>query len=251
MRIAALYDIHGNLPALEAVLEEIHRERVDQIVVGGDVVPGPMPRETIDLLAHSAIPVRFVHGNGDREVLALMSGLDTEWYRTAPEHWKAPVAWSAQQLEPLHRQTMAGWPLTCRIDHSEVGPILFCHATPQNDTDCFTRLTSDDRLVRLLGDVDTRLVVCGHTHMQFDRSVNGIQVVNAGSVGMPFGGVGAYWLLLGPAVQLRHTSYDLADAARRIRATSYPGADEFAVRNVLNSPSADEMLELFGRAESV
>jgi predicted phosphodiesterase len=251
MRIAALYDVHGNLPALEAVLEEVHRERVDQIVVGGDVVPGPMPRETIDLLVESAVPVRFIHGNGDREVLALMSGLETEWYRTAPEQWKAPVAWSAQQLEPRHQQTMAAWPLTCRIDHSEAGPILFCHATPQNDTDCFTRLTSDDRLVRLLGDVDARLVVCGHTHMQFDRSVNGIRVVNAGSVGMPFGGVGAYWLLLGPAVQLRHTSYDLADAARRIRATGYPDADEFVARNVLNPPSADDMLELFGRAESV
>ncbi len=251
MKIAALYDIHGNLPALEAVLAEAHREGVDRIVVGGDVVPGPMPRETIDLLAQSAVPVRFIHGNGDREVLALMSGLHSDWYRTAPEPWKAPVAWSAQQLEPRHRRMMATWPLLYRVDHTELGPILFCHATPQNDTDSFTRLTPDERLVRLLGGVDARLVVCGHTHMQFDRSVNGIQVVNAGSVGMAFGGVGAYWLLLGSQVQLRRTPYDLADAARRIRATGYPGAGEFADRNVLNPPSADEMLELLGRAESV
>ena len=250
MKVAALYDIHGNLSALEAVLDEVRRERVDQIVVGGDVVPGPMPRETLDLLAQSTIPVRFIHGNGDREVLALMSGVDTTWYRSAPDRWKAPVAWTARQLEPRHRQMLAGWALICRIDHPELGDVLFCHAAPHNDTDCFTRVTSDELVVRLLGDVDARVVVCGHTHMQFERSVSGIRVVNAGSVGMPFGGAGAYWLLLGREVHLRRTPYDLAVAAERIRATAYPNAEDFATRNVLNPPSEEEMLEVFGRASS-
>jgi len=245
MRIAALYDIHGNLPALEAVLDEVHREGVDEIVAGGDVVPGPMPREAIDLLAESTIPVRFIHGNGDREVLAFMSGLRTDWYRGARREWREPIEWTAQQLDPRHQQLMAAWPLTRRIDHPAAGSILFCHATPQNDTDCVTRVTSDEQVVRLLGQVEARLVVCGHTHMQFDRTVNGIRVVNAGSVGMPFGGSGAYWLLLGPDVQRRRTPYDLADAARRIRATTYPDAEAFATRHVLNPPSAEEMLAVF------
>jgi Icc-related predicted phosphoesterase len=91
MRVAAIYDIHANLPALEAVLEDIRQVEVDQVVVGGDVVPGPMPRETITCLRSLDIPVQFIHGNGDREVLAQMRGTETEWYRAAPEQWREPV----------------------------------------------------------------------------------------------------------------------------------------------------------------
>ena len=85
--------------------------------------------------------------------------------------------------------------------------------------------------------------------MQFDRMVGSVRVVNAGSVGMPFGDAGAYWLLLGPDLQLRRTAYDLSSAAERIRATSYPQAEEFAVRSVLQPPAEQEMLDLFGKAE--
>ncbi|MFP5287096.1 MAG: metallophosphoesterase, partial [Thermoanaerobaculia bacterium] len=77
----------------------------------------------------------------------------------------------------------------------------------------------------------------------------GVRVVNAGSVGMPFGEAGADWLLLGPDVQLRHTSYDLVKAAERLRATAYPQAQEFAARSVLQPPSEEEMLALFSRAQ--
>ena len=73
MRIAAIYDIHANLPALEAVLQEIRQANVDCVVVGGDVVPGPLPLETIQCLLDLDIPAQFIHGNGDREVLAQMS----------------------------------------------------------------------------------------------------------------------------------------------------------------------------------
>jgi hypothetical protein len=85
--------------------------------------------------------------------------------------------------------------------------------------------------------------------MQFDRMIGKTRVVNAGSVGMPFGAPGAYWLLLGPEVQLRHTPYDLEKAAERIRATSYPQAEDFAARNVLQPPSEKEMLQAFRKAE--
>lgn len=249
MRVAAIYDIHANLPALEAVLEDIRQAEVDQIVVGGDVFPGPMPRETIQYLLDVEIPMRFLCGNGDREVLAQLTGVETEWYRTAPEQWREPVRWTAQQLHPELERLLGGWPKTLSTEIEGIGEVLFCHATPRNDTDCFTRLTSEDRLFTVFHEVIARLAVCGHTHMQFDRMIGQIRVVNAGSVGMPFGEPGAYWLLLGPGVQLRHTRYDLAKAAGRIRATQYPQAEEFAERNVLQPPSEEKMLELFGRVE--
>ena len=85
--------------------------------------------------------------------------------------------------------------------------------------------------------------------MQFDRMIGRTRVVNAGSMGMPFGEPGAYWLLLGSDVQLRHTPYDLAKAAERIRETNYPQAEEFAARNILQPPSEEEMLERFAKVE--
>ena len=74
MRVAALYDIHGNLPALDAVLDDVAPRPVDRIVVGGDVLPGPMPRETLERLQSLDVPVRFMRGNGDRETLAEVDG---------------------------------------------------------------------------------------------------------------------------------------------------------------------------------
>jgi hypothetical protein len=126
---------------------------------------------------------------------------------------------------------------------------MFCHATPRSETECFTRLTPEDRLIAVFSEPGISLVVCGHTHMQFDRMVGNVRVVNAGSVGMPFGQAGAYWLLLGPDVQLRHTHYDLENAVSRIRDTNYPQSQDFALSNVLNPPSEEAMLQVFSRSE--
>ena len=82
-------------------------------------------------------------------------------------------------------------------------------------------------------DVDASVVVCGHTHMQFDRTVGRLRVVNAGSVGMPFGTTGADWLLLGPGIELRKTHYDTLATAEQFRRTAYPMVEEFAVRYIL------------------
>jgi diadenosine tetraphosphatase ApaH/serine/threonine PP2A family protein phosphatase len=123
--------------------------------------------------------------------------------------------------------------------------VLFCHATPRNDSEIFTRLTPDDVLAPVFSGVAADLVVCGHTHVQFDRQVGATRVVNAGSVGMPFGEPGAYWLLLGRGVELRRTAYDLNRAADRIRATEYPHAADFAAHNVLAPPSESAMIESF------
>ena len=249
MRSAAIYDIHANLSALEAVLQEIRQAKVDCVVVGGDVLPGPLPRETIQCLLDLDIPVQFIHGNGDREVLAQMSGVETDWYRNAPEQWREPVRWTAQQLDTQHQRLLEGWPATCRFEIPGLGGVFFCHATPRNDTEIFTRLTPDDLLLPIFEGLGVSVIVCGHTHMQFDRMVGTTRVVNAGSVGMRFGEPGADWLLLDPDVQLRHTRYDLARAADRIRSTTYPQAEDFAARNILHPPSEKETLAGYTRAE--
>jgi putative phosphoesterase len=246
LRVAAIYDIHGNLPALEAVLEEIRALGVDRIVVGGDVLPGPMPAETLDRLLNLEIPVQFIRGNGEAAVLAQLAGIETS---TLPEQAREAIRWTAQQLSPQRRHVIASWPATFRVPVRGFGEVLFCHATPRNDTEIFTRMTPEERLLPVFEGIDFPLVVCGHTHMQFDRSVGKIRVVNAGSVGMPFGVPGADWLLLGPDVQLQHTAYDLTRAADRIGATKYPQAEDFAARNVLQPPSEGQMLTVFARAE--
>ena len=249
MRIAAIYDIHGNLPAHEAVVSEILEAYADHIVVGGDVLPGPLPRETLEYLLQLDIPTHFIHGNGDREVLAQMAGIESEWYRAALDLWSEPVRWTAQQLSSEHRQLLASWPLTCRVKLGGLGDVLFCHATPRNDTEVFTQLTPEHRLLPIFELPGVDVVICGHTHMQFDRVVGKTRVVNAGSVGMPFGAPGANWLLLGSDVELRHTAYDLAQAAERILESTYPQAESFVQNNFLQPPPQEETLCALASAE--
>lgn len=246
MRVAALYDIHGNLPALEAVLDDVRAVKADEIVVGGDVLPGPMPRETLEYLLSVDLPVHCIHGNGDRVVLAQMRGIEPA---EVPEQFREGIRWNAGQLPTEHEALLASWPATFRLEITGLGAVFFCHATPRNDTDIFTRLTAESRLRPIFQAVDADLVVCGHTHMQFDRTVGDIRVVNAGSVGMPYGEPGAWWLLLGPELEFRQTVYDRHKAAERIRATSYPGAADFAVSSVAKPPPEAQMLEMLAKVE--
>jgi hypothetical protein len=141
---------------------------------------------------------------------------------------------------------MLSWPATIQLNIHGVGPVLFCHATPRSDREIFTRLTPESSLAPVFSGLDVATVICGHTHMQFDRMVGTTRVVNAGSVGMPFGTPGAYWLVIGPDIQPRRTPYDFEQAAARIRATEYPSADEFVARSVLSPPTEDEMLAIYG-----
>jgi len=244
-RVAALYDIHGNLPALEAVWKEIHRLNVDLIVIGGDVIPGPMPAETIDYLLHFGIPTLFISGNGEREILAHMAGQETG---KVPENYRESMRWVAQQVNH-YQERLASWPGTLRIKLSDLGEVLFCHATPRSDTEVFTRLTPEERLLPIFEEPNAPVIICGHTHMQFDRMIGKTRVVNAGSVGMPFQEPGAYWLLLTHHIELKHTAYDLSKAAERVRNTKYPQAEDFAANNILQTPSEQQMLELFGKVE--
>jgi predicted phosphodiesterase len=246
MRIAALYDIHANLPALDAVLADVRREQVDEVVIGGDVLPGPMPRESLDRLLALDLPVHFIRGNGEAAVLAVLDGRDPG---KLPESALEVVRWTAAQLTPAHQRAIRAWPATVTVPVEGVGDVLFCHATPRNDTEIFTARTAEERVLPAFAGVTAPLVVCGHTHVPFDRRIGRFRVVNAGSVGMPFGPPGADWLLLSRAVELRHTEYDLAAAAAAVRASAYPQRDDFAANNILHPPAAESMLDLFAKAE--
>jgi putative phosphoesterase len=241
VRVAALYDIHGNLPALDAVLAEVEASSADLVLVGGDVALGPMPRETVKRLLSLGAGARFVRGNCDRE----LAGSKVE-----PEGlWAERLRWTAAQLTEQDRTLLAGLPETAVVEIDGLGSTLFCHATPRSDEEIVTRITPEERLREVLAGVEQAVVVCGHTHMQFDRSVGSVRLVNAGSVGMPYEGEpGAYWALLGPDVEFRRTPYDLEAAAAAVRASGFPGAEEHAAENVIASASATEATEFFERS---
>jgi predicted phosphodiesterase len=240
MTIAALYDIHGNLPALEAVVAELRRETIERVVVGGDVMPGPMPRECLTLLRRLEWPVEFIVGNGDLAALDERAGRVSG----APEAWRDSIRWCGHQLSDEETRFVEAWPVTLRHDAA-----LFCHATPRDVNEIFTAGTDDAKLRPIFDAAGANLVVCGHTHMQFDRMVGSTRVVNAGSVGMPFGRRGADWLLVGERIELRHTDYDLETSVARVRATLDPGAEEFALRYLLDPPSADFIRAAFAKVE--
>jgi putative phosphoesterase len=224
VRVAALYDIHGNLPALEAVLAELEGLQPDLVVIGGDSVLGAFPRETLEELLALDERARFVRGNTDRE----------------------PDEFASAELTPEQREFLAGLPLTVSLEVDGLGPVLFCHASPRDDEEIITTLTPPERLDPMLAGVTEDVVVCGHTHVQYDRLVGSLRLVNAGSVGMPYAEEpGAYWALLGPDVELRRTAYDLEAAAERIGAGRWPQAEEFVRENLLNVPSGDEASRYF------
>ncbi len=230
MRVAALYDIHGNLPALEAVLGDVEREGVDAIVFGGDIAAGPPQPQAVVELVRSLPNARAVRGNADR--------LD------APEYGDdAGLAWLLERIDSEQAEWLIALPFSVVLDDT-----LFVHATPQDDETVVTELTTDERLAELLAGIEQRRVVAGHTHMQLERRVGDVVFVNAGSVGRPYEArPGAYWAFLdGEEVELRRSDYDLERAAELVRGSGHPQAEELAVENVLRVPSRAEALSVFG-----
>ena len=225
MRVAALYDVHGNLPALEAVLAEVD---ADLILVGGDVAAGPWPSETLERLRGLGDRARFIRGNADREVAEVgVRGL------APPE----VMEFVRGRLSEEQVAFLGSLPLTISVEVDGLGSVLFCHATPRNDEEIFTRISPDERWQQALDGVQADVVVCGHTHVQFTRTVGDTLLVNSGSIGMPYEHEpGAYWTLLGPDVEFRRTQYEPGDIA----GSGWPG----------DWPSAtpEEATEFFERA---
>jgi len=212
MRVAALYDVHGNLSALEAVLADSRCAETDAIVCGGDLVAGPMPAACLDLLLSLGDRVRFLRGNGDREVVA----------------GDGPAgAWCAARLGEKRLDAVRAWPSLQELHVTGLGAVQFCHATPRSDEEIVTQLTPAAELEEPF-ERSPGIVVVGHTHVQFDRRVGDRRIVNAGSVGAPYEErAGAYWLLLGPRVELVHSEYDTEAALADLVATGYPAAAEW------------------------
>jgi predicted phosphodiesterase len=228
MHVLALYDIHGNLPALEAVLNEAELIDPDLIVIGGDVASGPMPAATLDRLSALDPPVSWICGNADRELVRLFDRRDQLDDGEPPDLWEQLSHWGAGQLTPQHRQLLDSFLPTLTVDIDGLGPVLFCHGSPRSDEEILTAVSSEERVQEILVGVEAGVIVCGHTHHQFDREVAGTRLVNAGSVGMPYEGTlgRAYWALLGPDVDLRNTPHDFAVARSAMRAAGVPAADE-------------------------
>jgi len=244
MRVAVLADIHGNLPALEAVLADVAAAGADHIVLNGDLATGPMPAETLDALAGLGDRATWVRGNADRELLdARDGGADPG----LPEVARAPTDYGAERLAARHFDLLAGLPLSVTLEVTGLGTVRFCHATARSDTEIVLVDSPLERYRDAFAGWSEATVVLGHTHMPFDRLADRRRFVNPGSVGMPYGGTGAYWALLGPGVVLRRTSYDLDAAAARFRAAApgYPDLEEFIAGNVLTTPSDAEALAAF------
>jgi diadenosine tetraphosphatase ApaH/serine/threonine PP2A family protein phosphatase len=200
--LALLYDVHGNLPALEAVLADCPAER---FLLGGDHVGfGAWPRETADRLKQ----------------------LDAEWIRGNVDRWlvEAPDA-PEPMLGVIERSRELAGPDLCRElaalpESTTHGDTLYCHASPLSDMNSFYPEPRDSDVERLMG-VEARRVVFGHTHLQFERvGPGGIELVNPGSVGIPLDGDrrAAYALVHDDdRVELRRVEYDWEGAARAVR----------------------------------
>jgi predicted phosphodiesterase len=228
MDLLCLYDIHGNVEALDAVLADPRAAGADAVVVGGDTVPGAFAREALDRLAALELPVHWVRGNGEREVAAAVDATA----EPDPDDGAAVTAARTAATLPAERARALGrQPLTVTVDG-----VLFCHASPRADDELLTRLSPDDRWVAALTGVQAPLVVGGHTHQQDDRTVGAVRFVNAGSVGLPYEGDGAArWLWIADGVpELRQTDYDAVGAGRRILETGWP--DERSTAAALLEP---------------
>ncbi|MGW4897571.1 metallophosphoesterase family protein [Kitasatospora sp. NPDC004240] len=241
-RVAVLSDIHGVLPALEAVLAEPDVRNADLIVLNGDIACGPQPVQVLDLLTGLGDRAVWVRGNADRELVEYRRGT-----RTAIPDPIGPSA--AERLRDDQVDLLEGLPLSVTLDVEGLGPVLFCHATPRDDEEVVLVDSTLDRYREVFEGLDERIgtVVTGHTHMPFTRLALGRLVVNPGSVGMPYGRAGAHWALLGPGVQQRTTRFDVDSAAARIVADStFDRAAEWA-DYCLNAHATEEVaFRIFG-----
>ncbi|GIH16301.1 metallophosphoesterase family protein [Rugosimonospora africana] len=244
MRVAVLSDIHGVLPALDAVLAEPDVRSADRIVLTGDLAAGPQPVETLDALTALGDRAVWVRGNADRELVTL--------HRDGQASVPDPVApWAAAQLRPDQVDLLDSLPLSAVLDIDGFGPILFCHATPRDDEEVVLVDSRLDRWTEVFATLDASVstVVCGHTHMSFVRLVDRRLVVNPGSVGMPYGGPGAHWAMLDGdrGVTMRRTRFDVdAACARMSEESAYPKAREFAEYFLRSKASDTDALRVFG-----
>jgi putative phosphoesterase len=219
VKVAALYDVHGMPHALDAVLAEVAAEGFDVVLFGGDLIGGPFPERVVER-ARELDGASYVRGNAERE----------------------PGEWDRERLRGDDLRWLAELPFSESIDG-----VLYCHATPHDDTTMTTVFTPDDALRESFAGVGERVVVIGHTHHQFERRIDDLRVVNAGSVGMPYEGeVAAFWAVVEDGEpSFRSTPFDVERAAAEIRAGGWPRAGEFVAENLLAAIPRDEAARHF------
>jgi predicted phosphodiesterase len=228
------------LDALDAALDDVAAEEPDAIVVGGDVAAGPQPREVLERLRALGDRALWLRGNADR---ALVEGPDS-----VDDDAAEALAWTRARLSAADVTFLASLPPVQILDIEPLGRVLFCHAVPGSDMPIVTPATPDEHLRRLVAGVDADVVVSGHTHMQFDRMVDGVRWINAGSIGMPYEGeVAAFWGLIGPDVILRKTPYDVEAAAQTVLGSDWPDAEAFVRENMRTAIGRDEAIAIFER----
>jgi predicted phosphodiesterase len=235
MRVAALADVHGNAPALEAVLAEVERERPDLIVFCGDLTWGPLPRETLMLLESLRERASFVRGNAERDLVRFAGGELDPTERSA---------WLVEQHGPDGLAFVGSFASHVVVDVDGLGPTRFVHGSPRNVEEIVTERTPPERLRELLDGVDERVVATAHVHVQYDRRFEATRLFSPGSVGLPYEGrSGAFWALLGPDVELRRTEYDVDAAVGRLRASTFPLFDERELPLLLEPISRNEAID--------
>jgi putative phosphoesterase len=232
VRVAVLADVHGNLPALRAVLADVDGFGADALVVAGDVVAGPFVRESLELVAARPEPVWWVRGNSEREAVTAYDGGEIPPGPPGVAAW-----WSAGALDLGWRDRLASWPIALELDG-----VVFCHGSPRRDDEILTTASPPAALADALSGVDASLVVGGHTHRQFTRELpGGITYVNAGSVGLPYEGrAGAFWMTVEDGTpSLRVTAYDLPAAVEELYAAGLEGYEEQLEHSVLDPADPD------------
>jgi predicted phosphodiesterase len=218
VRVAALYDVHGNVRALEAVLADAGD--VDAYVFGGDLVAGAWPRPTLDLALSLGERAYFLRGNWERYLVEPRDHPTLNWLR-----------------DQLHGYDVA-WPETLELDGA-----LYCHATPRGDEELVLPQWKRSDWSAFTGP----LVVCGHTHVQFDFRHDGTRIVNPGSVGNPTVRATAWWAVIDDGeVELRSTDYDTVAASAEMRTSGFPRTD-FA-DELLEPLSVEGILEIMDSA---
>lgn len=242
-RVAVLADIHGNRPALDAVLAEPDVRSADLIVLNGDLADGPCPSETLDRLEALGSRALWLRGNGDRWLAEARAGR----FRHPDPATDTLIQWAAGQLSDARLDRLAALPLSVTLDVAGLGRVAICHATGRSDNEMLLVDSSVTQGRSAFAGFDSDLVLVGHSHIPFDRLFDRKRVVNVGSVGLPYGHSGASWALLGPDIVLRRTSYDTQAAANLILATGMPDAQDFVASCVMATASDAEALEAFHR----
>jgi putative phosphoesterase len=228
MRVAALADVHGNAPALEAVLAEVAHEHVDLIVFLGDLTWGPLPRETLAVARAIEAPVRFVRGNADRSVGVVLDERGT---------------WLAAQHDADGMSFVNGFDESVVVDVDGLGGTRFVHGSPRSDEECVTPRTPEERVREFMAGVPERVLVTAHVHVSYDRLVGGARLVGPGSVGRPYEDEpGARWAILGPDVELRRTDYERERVAELYRASGIPQVDQ-DLELLLDPPGRGEAID--------